>query len=181
MTQKIDPMSIYGPEHFDSYYFESLKRWLSTQNFRRGVEIGFAWGMSATAYLETQTSMLISIDINDDQGKADGINRVFPGRWKLILGDSSTTLRWLPGMYDYIYIDGDHDYQPVLMDLIAANSKLDNGGVIVCDDYGNPCGVKQAVDEFCEKFNYDLEPMPDNPNGGVILRRRDAQLAPAAE
>lgn len=161
---------LYGPEHYDSPYFESIKAWLATQTFKRGVEIGFAWGMSAMAYLETQSSPLISIDVNDMMEKNDKIKQVYGDRFKLIFGDSSRTLMELEGKFDYIYIDGDHNYKGVIKDLVAAHKKLEKGGVIVCDDYGNPGGVKRAVDEFCVKYEYKLEQMPSNPNGGVILR-----------
>lgn len=169
-----DPMSIYGPEHYDGEYFLQLRRWLDTQKFKRGVEIGFAWGMSAHAYLETQESKLISIDLNDNMGRGEGTTKVYGDRWEFIAGDSSATLASLPGKFDYIYIDGDHDAGPVMSDLLAAHKKLDKGGVIVCDDYGNPCGVKESVDAFCKDKNYSLEPMPENPNGGVILRKKSA-------
>lgn len=168
MSTKIE--QLYGPEHYDSGYFAAMRDWLATQQFKRGIEIGFAWAMSAHAYLETQESNLISLDIADNMHKGDGIREVFPGRWELITGDSSTNLLKQKGKFDYIYIDGDHTYDGCRKDLEAAHKKLETGGVIVCDDYGNPCGVKQAVDEFCEKYGYGLEAMANNQNGGVILR-----------
>jgi hypothetical protein len=45
MTTKVE--QLYGTEHFDNGYFESLKNFLSGREFKRGVEIGLAWGMSA--------------------------------------------------------------------------------------------------------------------------------------
>lgn len=160
---------LYGPEHYDSPYFGSLKNWLSTQKFSRGIELGFAWGMSALAYLETQDSNLISIDLNDDMAKADKIKDAYGDRFTLILGDSSTTLLKQSGRFDYIYIDGDHSYEGVGRDLSAALKKVAKGGVIVCDDYGNSKDVKRAVDEFCKKNKFDLEPIAGNPNGGMVI------------
>lgn len=168
MTTTVD--QLYGPEHFDGAYFKVLKEWLATQEFKRGVEIGFAWGMSAMAFLETQAAPLTSIDLNDNMGKADRLKELF-SRFEFVQGDSSTTLAKLEGTFDYIYIDGSHDYPDVKKDLASAHKKLAESGVIVCDDYGNPCGVKQAVDEFCKKYGYSLEVMDGNPNGGVILKR----------
>ena len=171
----IDPMSIYGREHYDGEYFTNLRSWLSEQKFKRGAEIGFAWGMSAMAFLETQKAPLTSFDLNDVMEKHDKVKSVYGYRFTLIIGDSSTNLLKEEGTFDYIYVDGDHEYQPVVKDLEAAHKKLSTGGVIVCDDYGNPCGVKQAVDEFCDKYGYSLEVMHGNPNGGVILRRQDVK------
>lgn len=173
MTTTVD--QLYGPEHFDGAYFKVLKEWLATQEFKRGVEIGFAWGMSAMAFLETQAAPLTSIDLNDNMGKADRLKELF-SRFEFVQGDSSSTLAKLDGDFDYIYIDGDHSYEAVVKDLAAAHKKLRKGGVIVCDDYGNPCGVKQAVDEFCKTKKYDREVMDGNPNGGVILRRKNGKL-----
>lgn len=171
----IDPMSIYGKEHHDSTYFTNLRNWMSEQKFKRGAEIGFAWAMSTCAFLETQEASLTSFDLNDNMEKHEKVKNVYGDRFNLVIGDSSTNLLKENGTFDYIYIDGDHDYQPVVKDLEAAHKKLEKGGVIVCDDYGNPCGVKQAVDEFCEKYGYSLEAMHGNPNGGVILRRRNVK------
>ena len=162
---------LYGPEHYDSAYFQAFRDWLSGQKFNRGIEIGFAWAMSAHAYLETQESNLISLDMNDNMGKGGAIKEVYGDRWTLIEGDSSTNLLKQKGKFDYIYIDGDHTYGGVVKDLEAAHKKVAKGGVIVCDDYGNPCGVKQAVDEFVKKYGYALTHMENNPNGGVILAK----------
>jgi len=162
---------LYGDNYGHDSYFRALRIWLSTKKFKKGVEIGFAWALSARAYLETQDSKLISLDMNDEMGKGEGIRQEFGDQWELILGDSSTNLLALPGKYDYIYIDGDHTYGGVVKDLAAADAKLAKGGCIVCDDYGNPCGVAQAVDEFCLGLDYKLEFMKDNPNGGVILTK----------
>lgn len=163
---------LYGAEHFDYAYFESLKKWLSTQNFGKGAEIGFAWGMSARAYLETQMGLLVSIDLNDDMNKAEALRERYHN-FEFIKGDGVKNLLSLPGEFDYIYIDGDHTYKAVARDLEASHKKLAKDGVIVCDDYGNPCGVKQAVDEFTKKYKYSLEHMDGNPNGGVILRKKN--------
>jgi predicted O-methyltransferase YrrM len=169
MTTKVE--QLYGTEHFDNGYFESLKNFLSGREFKRGVEIGLAWGMSAMAYLETQDSKLISIDLNDNMQKSEGLKKVFGDQWEFIVGDSNTTLAGLSGKFDWIYIDGDHSYEIVKQDLVAAHKKLAKGGMIVCDDYGNPCGVKQAVDEFVKSYGFTLTPMSNNPNGGVILTK----------
>lgn len=53
-------------------------------------------------------------------------------------------------MADVIYIDASHEYQDVKEDLASYWQKLNTGGIMFGDDYGNTTfpGVKQAVDEF---------------------------------
>jgi len=67
--------------------------------------------------------------------------------------------------YDIIYIDGDHSYNGVKQDLIKAFNKIKNGGYIMGHDYEMNMkkakkeynfGVKQAVDEFCIKYNQTI-------------------------
>lgn len=49
--------------------------------------------------------------------------------------------------FDYIYIDGSHEYEDVVKDIAAWWNKLKPGGVIGGHDYDLP-GVKRAVQEF---------------------------------
>jgi len=68
--------------------------------------------------------------------------------------------------FDFIYIDANHEYKWVKEDLLAWYPKLKKGGIFSGHDYKNCtgskknrwgevslCGVKQAVDEFCNKLN----------------------------
>lgn len=80
--------------------------------------------------------------------------------------DSSTFLRGVPNnTYDIIYIDGDHSYKGVQLDLIYAFQKVKPMGYIMGHDYEMNMkkaknvyhfGVKQAVDEFCDKFKQTI-------------------------
>lgn len=81
----------------------------------------------------------------------------------LIKGDSSTNLSMFPSdTFDMIYIDGDHEYEGCKKDLIVAYDKIKNGGWIMGHDYEMNMlkakttyifGVRNAVDEFCNKYN----------------------------
>lgn len=51
---------------------------------------------------------------------------------------------------DFIFIDANHDYEPVKNDIISWYPKLKKNGIIAGHDYFEPCGVKQAVSEFFE-------------------------------
>jgi len=85
---------------------------------------------------------------------------------RLYKSDSSTFLASVAdNTYDIIYIDGDHSYEGSKKDLEQSFKKIKNGGYIMGHDYemnmkkaktSYDFGVKQAVDEFCEKYNQIL-------------------------
>ena len=57
--------------------------------------------------------------------------------------------------FDWIYIDGNHRYEPVLADLRLARAKVKPGGLITGDDYDwrphEAYPVKRAVADFVEE------------------------------
>lgn len=58
--------------------------------------------------------------------------------------------------FDFIYIDACHMYECVKSDLELYLPKLKKGGYMAGHDYGD-FGVTQAVDEFCKKYNYEIQ------------------------
>jgi predicted O-methyltransferase YrrM len=48
---------------------------------------------------------------------------------------------------DFVFIDADHSYEAVRQDIEVWLPKIKPGGMLAGHDYGEPCGVKQAVDE----------------------------------
>lgn len=57
---------------------------------------------------------------------------------------------------DIIYIDGDHSYEAVLIDLTLFYPKIKEGGLIIGDDY-NEGGVKQAIEEYALENDIEYE------------------------
>jgi len=49
---------------------------------------------------------------------------------------------------DFVFIDANHTYEHVVADIKAWKPKIKPGGMLAGHDYGEPCGVKQAVDEL---------------------------------
>ena len=67
--------------------------------------------------------------------------------------------------FDWVYIDGNHDYEAVLADLRHYAPLIKQGGVLCGDDYGwtdkyANGGPKRAVDEFILETGYvaDIDP-----------------------
>ena len=65
--------------------------------------------------------------------------------------------------FDFIFIDGCHDYEQVLKDCRNYYSKLKSGGIFSGHDYLSYIGgVKQAVDEFAAETGKTVEGMDLN-------------------
>jgi SAM-dependent methyltransferase len=50
------------------------------------------------------------------------------------------------GQFDLVFIDANHELEHVRQDIALYRRKLKLGGILSGHDYGNPCGVKAAVD-----------------------------------
>ena len=60
------------------------------------------------------------------------------------------------GFFDWVYIDGNHDYECVLADLWMAMTRTKPGGIIAGDDFtwdrgGDGRSVQRAVMEFVQQ------------------------------
>lgn len=72
-------------------------------------------------------------------------------------GDSSNFVDYLGyDIAEFIFIDGDHHLPTVKTDIEGFWERLKKGGCYFCHDYGNPCDVKQVVDDFFkpEQLNF---------------------------
>jgi len=53
---------------------------------------------------------------------------------------------------DFIYIDGNHEYEYVKQDIVLATQLVKKGGVIGGHDIGS-LGIDRAIKEYCERKN----------------------------
>lgn len=68
-------------------------------------------------------------------------------------------LSLIPDSYlDFIYIDSNHSYEDTKKEIELTRKKIKNGGFICGHDYTIQFpGVIKAVDEFCKKYNLEIE------------------------
>jgi predicted O-methyltransferase YrrM len=60
------------------------------------------------------------------------------------------------GSLDYIFIDGDHNYEAVIKDMKNYYSKVRDGGIFAGHDVGSP-GVQKAISEFIQEYKIDTK------------------------
>jgi hypothetical protein len=81
----------------------------------------------------------------------------FGKRFRLIRSTPYEAVESLPNNIDFIFIDGNHNYDYVLNDITILERKVKPGGIMAGHDYSTPKeGVRRAVNEYAEKFNRDL-------------------------
>lgn len=68
----------------------------------------------------------------------------------IVVKDDSAkaAVRFEDASVDFVFIDANHSYEHVKADIEAWRPKVRVGGMLAGHDYGEPCGVKQAVDEL---------------------------------
>jgi hypothetical protein len=74
----------------------------------------------------------------------------------LIKGNSNKLLKKIDmSKIDYVFLDGGHEYNTVLSDLIGCYEVINNNGTVLCDDYNlsQAPGVKKAIDDFVKEKN----------------------------
>ncbi len=100
------------------------------------------------------------------------------GRVTVIQGLSeivATTHPEIPPL-DWVFVDGNHSYAFVLLDLILWSKRLKPDGVILGHDYVKfaDFGVIEAVTEFCTIYGWELEYLTQEADWPSFALRRKA-------
>ena len=162
------------PLYVDIETREEFPGWLNKHGLTgAGAEIGCAFGGHARSFLSIwRGKTLYMVDMWRNQPatvyreRTEGIDyeRWFQEcselaksdpRVRIIRADSAVAAAQVPdNSLDFVYIDANHAYGPVLADMDAWWPKVKPGGVFGGDDYGNDTNwpnwaeVKRAVDRW---------------------------------
>lgn len=162
---------------WQSHYAEVVRAF-RMHRIRRSIEIGVLRGdLSKSLLIDIPHLEHIAIDpfiggydnkdsmsirLRETNASVDWANallhtmREFGCRFKLLHGYSADMVKFFsPGTFDCVYIDGDHTYAGVVLDIKLWAPIVRPGGMIMFDDYGDGAaasfpGVVQAVDEFVQ-------------------------------
>src|SRR6266481_2167623 len=164
------------PDEFDKRSHKLvLEEWVKQNGWTKGVEIGVFHGVTFFHLLKNCPNLhLTGIDVFEPQPHKDEqfdeggrsyngdklpeeyirikkeAEERFPERSKVIKSESANYAKNVPDhSLDFVFIDGDHLYESVKLDIVSWLPKIRPGGVICGHDIDMP-GVRRAVDEMVE-------------------------------
>jgi predicted O-methyltransferase YrrM len=133
---------------------------------RRGAEVGVWCGPNAEALLSVFPNLhLLLVDTYVDEGQPNALIskytaaearemaskavQPYDGRYTWMIQPSVEAAALVPdGDLDFVFIDADHQYEPVKEDIEAWYPKVRNGGIVAGHDYSvHHKGVIRAVQE----------------------------------
>ena len=149
---------------------QTLARLLRDMGVREGVEIGTHTGYSAEFWLKHSPKLhltcidpYVSYNARHSQKQQDGnyataVERLKPYNADIIRAASLEVVdSFEDRSLDFLFIDGNHEFDPVMQDLIRWAPKVRGGGIVALHDY---CvfwrgGVMKAVDAYTSAHRID--------------------------
>lgn len=141
-------------------------------------EIGVQYGkFSRDIFERANPKEMHLIDLHLNQMKVEYPAHEIGNRVHFHEGRSSEILANFPDDYfDWIYVDGAHNYSSVKKDLIQACRTVKRGGYIICNDYmtwstseAYPYGVLPAVNECVNAMNWPIRALALHPSGNFDI------------
>jgi predicted O-methyltransferase YrrM len=115
----------------------------SNPSIRLILEIGFNAGHSSYVFLGARPDVrVVSFDLGEHSyvsAAKDFIDKKFPGRHELVLGDSTITVPRYRAEhphadFDLAFVDGGHDYEVAAADLRNCQALVAQDGLVIMDD-----------------------------------------------
>lgn len=93
-----------------------------------------------------------------------------PQKYIILQGDTKEMAQYIPdNSLGMVYIDADHSYEGVMVDLENYYQKVVPGGIIALHDYSSPdYEVKRATEEFCISRGYIISEIVIIPENDIM-------------
>jgi predicted O-methyltransferase YrrM len=166
---------------------EILRDWVYREGATQTIEIGLAYGFSAIHICEglllngKQTVRHVVLDPNQSTGFANCGLQVLEeaGVRKLVEHHAEESQIALPQFlkeersFDLGFIDGNHRFDRVFLDLFYLGHLVRKGGIVILDDYNQP-GIKRAVSFFVTNLNWKIEETNEEGHQAVLRTAQEA-------
>ncbi len=164
---------------------EVLSKWVLREQATRTIEIGLAYGVSALHICEglRQAGKPHPAHVVIDPFQADSFANCGlqvleeAGVKSLIEHHSELSQIALPALlkqerqFDVGFVDGNHRFDSVFLDLFYLGRLVRKNGIVILDDYDLP-GIKRAVSFYVTNLGWTIEETspPDDAHTWVVLR-----------
>lgn len=121
------------------------------------LEIGAAWGFSTLAILEAGAKHLTSVDNNLSIKAPEEVEmNGYKDKWVWDCVRSETFWQENSTTFDLIYVDGSHLYNDVKNDLYQGWEHLNEGGLLLVDDWDHKNNQKVDTDGKSVEYGVSL-------------------------
>lgn len=179
------------PVSVNSAEGEALREWVERERAAHTIEVGFGYGISALFICEAllandrPDARHVVLDPNQTWRFADcGLQLIEEaGLDKLVEFHAEASETALPRFlaegrrFDLAFVDGNHRFDGVFLDLIYLGRLVREGGIIFVDDFQLPA-VAKAV-SFCTKnlgWTFEEVSRDDDSHHWAVLRTPDVRL-----
>lgn len=171
---------------------EAIRKWVLTENATYTIEIGLAFGFSALYVCEglllngNPDPRHITLDPWQSSGYANRGLEILEeaGVRSLVEFHGEESQLALPQFlkegrqFDLAFVDGNHRFDAVFLDLYYLGHLVRKGGIIILDDYNLP-GIKRAASFFVNNLGWKIEETspPEDKHHWVVLRTSEDEDA----
>ena len=150
-----------GNDGGNVYRWQTLARFVNTNGWRRGAELGVHDGVNYKYLINNCPNLhLIGVDLWNHNAYYNDMREFsikHPDRTDIIKDYTTEAAKTVyDGSLDFVFIDADHGYEGCLRDIKAWDSKVRDGGIVFGHDIHFPT-VQKAVTEFYGENSWNVE------------------------